>query len=61
MTRKQLEQSFEHWATEGGAWPKAIERNPSGSYRLAQINHAWTVWQDAWAAFDKMAKEQAGL
>jgi hypothetical protein len=53
MNHKQIQQAFEHWATEGGAWPKAIDRTPSGAYRLAQINHAWTVWQAAWAACEK--------
>lgn len=37
--------SFEHWFSDEGKFPKAVERNLDGGYRLAQAASAWTAWQ----------------
>jgi hypothetical protein len=43
--REQEERAmFEYWMSDGGEWPKAIERSRDG-YKLAQSQQAWTVWK----------------
>jgi hypothetical protein len=37
---------FEAWYSDGGKWPRAIERS-GGAYKLAQAQSAWEVWQVA--------------
>jgi hypothetical protein len=37
--------SFEHWFSDEGKYPKAVERNLDGGYRIAQAASAWTAWQ----------------
>jgi hypothetical protein len=41
---------FEVYMSENGAYPRAIERNSNGTYRLMQTSSAWVVWQAARAA-----------
>ena len=41
---------FEAWASDDGAWPKAIERDAAGQYKLSITAHSWTVWRAAIAA-----------
>lgn len=46
-TPKEIEAeraAFEAWASEGGAWPKGVERSPAGGYRLAQTQSHWNAW-----------------
>ena len=40
-----IRQEFEGWASGYGTWPKAIERNLNGAYRLAQTASDWAAWQ----------------
>lgn len=37
--------AFDAWCSDGGKWPRAVERFPDGAYKLAQAATAWTVWQ----------------
>ena len=37
---------FEHWFSDQGKWPQAVERSGNG-YRLIQANDAWLAWQAA--------------
>lgn len=37
---------FEHWFSDQGKWPQAVERSGDG-YRLLQANDAWRTWQAA--------------
>ena len=37
---------FEHWFSDQGKWPQAVERSGDG-YRLMQANDAWRAWQAA--------------
>lgn len=43
-------EAFEAWASEGGKWPKAVERESIGNYKLQQTSSAWRTWQAAWQA-----------
>ena len=43
-------QRFEAWASDDGTWPKAIERDATGQYKLSITAHSWTVWRAAIAA-----------
>lgn len=43
-------EAFEAWASDDGAWPKAVEKSPSGSYRLMSTHSSWIAWQSAWVA-----------
>jgi hypothetical protein len=36
---------FEYWFSESGAWPKAVERERDGSYRLSVAASAWKAWE----------------
>ena len=36
---------FEEWMSEGGKWPKAVERGQNGDYLLLQTATNWTTWQ----------------
>ena len=38
-------EQFEAFASGAGKWPKAIERDSKGEYRLAQTASDWRVWQ----------------
>lgn len=37
--------AFEAWESDNGKWPKAIERDAVGRYKLMQASSAWIVWQ----------------
>jgi hypothetical protein len=47
MTTDQMRAAFEAHMTDGGKWPRAAERTPSGEYLLAQTASAWRTWQAA--------------
>ena len=47
---------FEHYMSEDGKYPKAIERSRDGGYVLMQAQSAWVTWQ---AACEWMAAQQA--
>jgi hypothetical protein len=44
--------AFEHWFSDEGKNPRAVERSDRGydHYRLAQAETSWTAWRAAWAA-----------
>jgi len=44
---KTTRTAFETHMTDGGRWPRAAERTPSGEYLLAQTASAWRTWQAA--------------
>ena len=46
---------FEESMSSQGEWPKAIEKNADGGYRLMNTAASWETWQDAWQA----ARQQA--
>jgi len=51
MTNKHtpdVRKLFENFMSDDGKWPKAIERSGPG-YKLMTSQHAWTVWQAAFA------------
>lgn len=50
---------FEAWASDDGTWPKAIERDASGQYKLSITAHSWTVWRAAIAADRALNAPQA--
>lgn len=50
MDEQHEREAFEALMTDGGKWPKAVERTPSGDYRLALTATAWRTWQAAWKA-----------
>ncbi|CAJ0804981.1 hypothetical protein LMG18090_04714 [Ralstonia mannitolilytica] len=37
--------AFEHWASDGGDFPAAVERAVHGGYKLAQTQSYWVAWQ----------------
>lgn len=37
---------FEHWFSDQGKWPQAVERNGEG-YKLMGAQDAWTTWKAA--------------
>jgi hypothetical protein len=51
MTTQQDEMraKFEHWASDEGSYPKAVQRHGE-SYLLMQTANSWVVWQAATAA-----------
>jgi hypothetical protein len=34
---------FEHWFSDEGKWPQAVQRSGDG-YSLAQAQSSWTTW-----------------
>jgi hypothetical protein len=42
-------QAFEHWYSDEGENPRAVERSGDG-YLLAQAHSSWSAWQAAWNA-----------
>ena len=59
-----IREAFEHWFSDEGKYPRAVERYSDGHYMLKHAQDAWKVWQAAWdvatkAAFLEAAK-QAG-
>jgi len=45
-----VRESFEHWFSDEGASPRAIQRHGDG-YLLMQAQSAWEAWQAAYKAF----------
>ena len=52
MTR----QMFENWYSDGGKFPKAIERNGDG-YKLKHAHDSWTAWQACWKIQNDITKK----
>lgn len=66
MTTETMREAFESWYTDGGDWPKSVEKDGNGTYRLAQAASAWRTFQAATAIErDRAAKvceaEHVGL
>lgn len=40
--------AFEHWFSDEGQWPQALQRNGEG-YMLAQAQSSWQAWEAATA------------
>lgn len=55
MNDEQIRKDFEEWMGDGGASPRAIERNSKGDYILMQTAHAWEVWKAAHTHYAKSA------
>ncbi len=45
----QARAEFEHWFSDEGQWPQAVQRSGEG-YSLAQAQSSWSAWQAATAA-----------
>jgi len=41
-----MRQTFENWYSDGGKFPRAIERDGEG-YRLKHAHDSWTSWKVA--------------
>lgn len=52
MSEERMREAFEHWYSDKGKTPKAIERNVGGRYMYAGCSSAWDAWQAAWVARD---------
>jgi hypothetical protein len=51
----EVRKSFEHWYSDGGAWPQTVERNTDGAYKYMAAHTAWVAWQAAFASFQSAA------
>lgn len=47
---EQERAAFEAWATDNGEYPKAVERDSAGNYRLLKVHTDWIAWQAGRAA-----------
>ena len=47
-----IRQRFENWYSENGKWPKAVERDSKGDYKLMQACAAWIAWRASAREFD---------
>lgn len=58
-TQDEMRKAFEHWYSDEGQWPKAVERDSKGRYVLAGATAAWDAWQAGWkcARAETKAKE----
>lgn len=45
----KMREAFENYASNGGQWPKPLERF-AGEYNLMQTASAWVTWKCAWKA-----------
>jgi hypothetical protein len=53
----QEREAFERYMSEGGKWPRAVERKPDGTYALMNAQVRWETWQAAKAdERDRQAK-----
>ena len=63
MTTEAMRASFEVWHSGNGNWPKSVEKDGNGNYRLAQAASAWHTFQAATAIererAAKVCEEQA--
>ena len=46
MSMSEQRKAFEVWFSDGGEYPKAVQRNQQGGYLLAQTQISWMAWQD---------------
>lgn len=58
-TPESIRTDFEHYYGEGGRWPRAVERDAQGQYKLMQAAVAWNTWQAAAAVYTKQTTEQS--
>lgn len=56
MTHKE---EFEAWFSDGGEYPKAVEKAANGTYKLAGASSAWTAWKACAGLQDKKIAEAA--
>jgi hypothetical protein len=56
VSAEAMREKFERWESDNGQWPRAIERDVRGQYRLIQAVNDWRVWQAAIAAERDAAK-----
>lgn len=47
LTSMTMRQRFEHWYSEEGKWPAAVDKDARGDYMLMQTALAWKAWQAA--------------
>jgi hypothetical protein len=55
-TDDEIRAAFEHWFSDEGQSPAAVERR-GGGYKLAQAQSAWQAWQAASAAYVRQVSE----
>ncbi len=39
--------AFDAWYSEGGKYPRSVERSSDGTYKLVAANVAWNIWPSA--------------
>lgn len=47
---ESMREDFEDFASDQYEWPKAIEKNADGEYKLMTTYQAWITWQASRAA-----------
>lgn len=52
-------EKFEARMSDNGKWPKAIEKDSEGNYKLMHTYSAWVTWQDAWLAGRESMRDEA--
>lgn len=41
---------FEKRMSSDGKWPRAVEKNSNGTYKLVSMNHYWQEFEAGWLA-----------
>lgn len=41
----EMQEQFERWYLDDGAWPKAILKDENGNYKYIGAASAWNIWR----------------
>lgn len=59
MSADLMRSEFESWMSDGGEFPKAVQRSADGQgYLLMVAQSAWVAWQAAWNRRAPLPAEQ---
>jgi hypothetical protein len=59
MNTDEMRKAFEHWYSDEGQYPKAVERDSKGRYVLMGATAAWDAWQAGWKCRGGLIEELA--
>lgn len=54
---EQMREKFEQWYSDGGAYPKTVERSGDGAYVFMGAHQAYQAWQACAAALSQPAAQ----
>lgn len=54
----EMQEQFERWYSDDGAWPKAVEKNANGNYKYIGAASAWDAWRASYKSGRESMREE---